>query len=90
MRYALIAEINNVYQHKKGWAFEDHWSDEVVALFDDKDNAYAYIEKARLEKPIVKQFSSIKNFKQNSLLKDATYASVVMYDNPNLPLNPTL
>jgi len=90
MKYALIAEINSIYQDRIAEKFVDHISEEIVALFDKKEDAKKYINDSKLKKPIILSFTSKKLFKKNSLLWNASGARVEEYGNPEYPINPTL
>jgi hypothetical protein len=90
MKYALIAEYNDVYQEKIGESFLDHHSEEIVALFDDEQDAKNYIKESKLKQPKRQAFSSPIIFKSKSLLSCAESARVEPYGEPEYPLNPKL
>jgi hypothetical protein len=90
MTYVLITEVNEVYQEIIGESFTEHWSDEIVALFDDEQDAKDYVRKARLKKPVRGSFSSTKLFHKKSLLWNASGVRVKEYSNLDYPINPTL
>jgi hypothetical protein len=88
--YVLIGTRNDVYQDKIGEPFEDHYTEEQVALFTSEKEAKEYIEKARLKHPKRQSFGDTITFKRNSLLMGYEYAHVEEYDEPDLPINPKI
>ena len=90
MKYALIAEINNAYQERIGESFLDHYSEEIVALFDDKQKALDYIKESKLKHPQKFSYGSDKIFKNKSLLSSAKSARIEEHGEPEYILNPKL
>ena len=69
--FELVGIKNDVYSDKIDEIMVDHYSEEVLAIFDKKEDAKEYIEKSKLKKPFRYHFrSSERRFKSNSLLCD--------------------
>jgi len=88
--YVLIGEVNEIYQERIGEPFEDHYSQERIALFDNEKDAKDYIKNSRLKVPKKSSFDSIKPFRNNSLLSRCSDAWVEEEVKEELPKNPTI
>lgn len=87
--YALKAEYEEVYQEKIGGSFVTDSTTDIVALFDDENDAKEYIKKSKLKKKREQTYASDIVFKQNSLLSGATRAWVEEYFSVQYPFNPS-
>ena len=75
--FELVGIINNVYSDTIDGDGEDHYSEEILATFDKKEDAEEYIEKSKLKKPPRYYFSSNeRRFKADSLLVNCEYAEI--------------
>lgn len=88
--YALIGQINDVYQERPGGLFKDHWSAVIIALFTTEQLANDYIAKSRVPAPYYIKPNVTKYFKDESLLSECQVARVEKYQKPNYEIDPTL
>ena len=88
--YALVGHYNDVYQEHIGEPFKDHRRDEIVALFNKKEDAKEYIEKSRLKKEIHRSFDHPKVFRDKSLLRSCEGAHVEKYNEESYPIDPEI
>jgi hypothetical protein len=89
--FALVAHKNDISQEKIGGNFLDHYSSEIVALFDKEKDAKEYIKRAKLKNPrFGRVFEDDRVYKKGSLLHNAYDASVVPYEISQYPLNPKI
>jgi hypothetical protein len=86
--WALIGSKPNIYQDRIGEPFEEHRTEETMALFTTKDKAEAYIKKNTLKNPKVESFSGWRRFRRNSLLVNCDQAWVEVYEEPDFPIDP--
>lgn len=88
--WALIAEYNDVYQERIGEPFEDHYSEEVVALFSSEERARAYEQASRLAQRQRRSFASDRVYRHRSLLCRAESARIEEWVEPSYPVDPVL
>lgn len=88
--YALIGEINDVYQDRPGGPFKDHWSEVIIALFTTEQLANEYIKKSRVPAPYYTKMNVTKYFEDESLLSNCQVARVEKYKEPQYEINPKL
>lgn len=88
--YELVGVYEEVAQAKIGGPFESTFSDEVVAVFTSVELGEAYIDKARLAKPVREAFTTQRTYTNRSLLKGAYDAYIRKIITEHYPRNPML
>jgi len=90
-KHCIIGQRNDIYQERRGEAFKDHFSEDVIATFDTERMGWDYIEASKLKKRIRHTYASEDVFKQRSLLINCIDAWVVDYrEEYPPPHNPVL
>jgi len=84
-KYVIIGTTIDYFQDEIGGDFVPNETQEEIATFDTIEAAKKYIKKSKLKTPKTRTFSSVKPFRQKSLLRNCTYAEVEEYSEPVPP-----